>query len=82
LALAPVLILLAIVHALLTAHFERGTAGRLVRLLILNTLVAIIVGLAVANTLKPGRWAQLKPAAQEVAHTGLPHRWEDAGGGG
>lgn len=67
-ALAPVLILLAIVHALLTAHFERGTAGRLARLLILNTLVAITIGLVVANTLKPGRWAQLKPDAAEDAH--------------
>jgi Na+/H+-dicarboxylate symporter len=71
-ALAPVLILLAIVNALLTTHFERGTAGRLVRLLILNTLVAITVGLVVANALKPGRWAQLKPAAEAAHEKGKP----------
>ncbi|HKU42340.1 MAG TPA: hypothetical protein VJR89_29480, partial [Polyangiales bacterium] len=40
-ALAPALILFAIVKALIEAHFERGTAGRLIRLLVLNTLVAI-----------------------------------------
>lgn len=56
-ALAPMLILLAIVQALMTAKFERGTAGRLFRLLLLNTLVAIGVGLVVANVIKPGRWA-------------------------
>lgn len=55
-ALAPALILLAIVKALVEAHFERGTAGKLIRLLALNTLVAIIVGLSVANVLKPGLW--------------------------
>jgi DAACS family dicarboxylate/amino acid:cation (Na+ or H+) symporter len=56
-ALAPALILLAIIQALMTAKFERGTAGRLLRLLLLNTLVAICVGLTVANVIKPGRWA-------------------------
>lgn len=56
-ALAPALILLAIVQALMTAHFERGTAGRLFRLLLLNTVVAICVGLLVANVIRPGRWA-------------------------
>ncbi len=56
-ALAPPLILLAIVQALMSAKFEEGTAGRLVRLLLLNTLVAIGIGLLVANVIKPGHWA-------------------------
>jgi DAACS family dicarboxylate/amino acid:cation (Na+ or H+) symporter len=61
-ALAPGLVLLAIVQALINARFEGGKAGRLVRLLALNTLVAIGVGLLVANLLAPGRWtAQLAP---------------------
>jgi Na+/H+-dicarboxylate symporter len=56
-AIAPGLILFAIVQALMQAKFEPGTAGRLMRLLVLNTLVAISVGLLVANVLRPGRWS-------------------------
>jgi Na+/H+-dicarboxylate symporter len=68
-ALAPGLILVAIIKALIEAKFEPGTAGRLIRLLVLNTLVAICVGLAVANVLKPGRWsAQLHAAGAHAAH--------------
>jgi DAACS family dicarboxylate/amino acid:cation (Na+ or H+) symporter len=62
-ALAPALILLAIIQALMTANFEKGTAGRLIRLLALNTLVAITIGLLVANVVKPGHWSKLAPAA-------------------
>lgn len=54
-ALAPPLILVAIVHALMTADFRGGSAGRLARLLLLNTVVAIVVGLAVANLIQPGK---------------------------
>jgi Na+/H+-dicarboxylate symporter len=73
-ALAPALILVAIIKALIEAKFERGTAGRLIRLLVLNTLVAITVGLAVANVLKPGSWsAQLHaPPADEGHAAGKP----------
>ncbi|MEY4577359.1 MAG: hypothetical protein RL701_2062 [Pseudomonadota bacterium] len=70
-ALAPALILLAIVKALIEAHFEPGTAGKLIRLLVLNTLVAISVGLLVANLLKPGSWSEgLKPHgnSESAAH--------------
>ncbi len=56
-ALAPALILLAIMQALIKANFEPGTAPRLVRLLLLNTLVAIGVGLLVANVVQPGKWS-------------------------
>ncbi|MGH8045794.1 MAG: dicarboxylate/amino acid:cation symporter [Chthoniobacterales bacterium] len=56
-ALAPVLILVAIIQALVTAKFEPGTAQRLIGLLVLNTMVAIFVGLTVANVVQPGRWS-------------------------
>ncbi|HEX6242401.1 MAG TPA: dicarboxylate/amino acid:cation symporter [Polyangiales bacterium] len=65
-ALAPGLVLLAIVQALMGARLEGGKAGKLVRLLALNTLVAIGVGLLVANLLAPGRWTdQVAPSQDE-----------------
>jgi DAACS family dicarboxylate/amino acid:cation (Na+ or H+) symporter len=60
-ALAPPLILVAIMHAIMTAEIRGSVAFRLGRLLVLNTLVAIGVGLAVANVLQPGRHARLPP---------------------
>jgi DAACS family dicarboxylate/amino acid:cation (Na+ or H+) symporter len=71
-ALAPGLILFAIVQALMTAKFERGTAGGLLRLLALNTLVAITIGLLVANVLKPGSWSSQMhpPESHESASKG------------
>jgi DAACS family dicarboxylate/amino acid:cation (Na+ or H+) symporter len=65
-ALAPPLILIAIIHALMTAQLGGGVSFRLVRLLLLNTLVAISVGLLVANLLEPGAGASLAPTP---AHT-------------
>ena len=58
-ALAPPLILMAVVHALLTAEIRGVVAWRLGRLLLLNTVTAIVVGLLVANLLAPGRHAHL-----------------------
>ncbi|WP_437227971.1 dicarboxylate/amino acid:cation symporter [Planctomicrobium sp. SH661] len=58
-ALAPPLILIAVVHVLMTTEIAGKTALRLAFLLILNTTVAILIGLAVANTLKPGTWYPL-----------------------
>lgn len=58
-ALAPPLILVAVIQALLTAEIEGKVAWRMGRLLILNTLVAICVGLGVANLIAPGRHAHL-----------------------
>ena len=66
-ALAPPLILMAVVHALMTAEIKAAVAGRLVRLLVLNTLVAIIIGLLVANVVKPGRGAVLIDKATKSA---------------
>jgi len=55
-ALAAPLILLAVVQALMHANFPRGSGRRLLWLLVLNTLVAIFIGLAVANVVRPGKW--------------------------
>jgi Na+/H+-dicarboxylate symporter len=59
-ALAPPLILVAVTHALMTSQLDRSVAGRLIRLLLLNTLVAICIGLLVANVVRPGRWSPLE----------------------
>ena len=61
-ALAPPLIMLAIVQALMRAHLGGRQALRLVTLLLTNTLVAIGIGLLVANVLQPGSWSNPAPA--------------------
>lgn len=66
-ALAPPLILLAVVHALMHADLPRGSALRLLGLLLLNTVVAIVIGLLVANVLQPGRWTKVEPHQQAAA---------------
>src|SRR5262245_42213670 len=58
-ALAPVLILVAVVHAIMTAEIHGRLALRMGALLLQNTMVAILVGLAVATLLEPGRGADL-----------------------
>ncbi len=58
-ALATPLILLAVLHTFLTANIP-GKAGRkLTVLLLTNTTVAIVIGLGVANLLRPGRWGAI-----------------------
>ncbi len=59
-ALAPPLILVAVVHAIMTAEIHGRTALRMAGLLVLNTLVAIVLGLLVANVFAPGRSANLQ----------------------
>jgi len=59
--IAPPLILLAVVRAIITADIKGRQAGRMVFLLILNTLVAIGIGLLVANVVRPGKHAHLDP---------------------
>jgi Na+/H+-dicarboxylate symporter len=58
-ALAPVLILVAVVRAIMTADIHGRLALRMLGLLLLNTLTAIVVGLVVANVLSPGAGANL-----------------------
>lgn len=60
-AIAPPLILFAIIRALTNAELPPGTGRRLAGLLLLNTLVAIFIGLTVANLLRPGEWHELSP---------------------
>ena len=62
-AVAPLLILLAIVRSILTASIQGRVALRLLGLLLVNTLVAIFVGLVVANALTPGISAGVGPPA-------------------
>ena len=44
-ALAPPLILVAVTHVLMTTEISGRTAGRLAGLLLLNTTVAIVIGI-------------------------------------
>ena len=60
-AIAPPLILLAVLRALIAANVRGKLAGRMCFLLALNTLVAILIGLTVANLIEPGRHASLPP---------------------
>ena len=67
-ALAPPLILVAVVQALMQAEFPQGAGHRLLRLLLLNTVVAICIGLLVANVMQPGRWSDIAhPNPEEAA---------------
>lgn len=66
-ALAPPLILIAVTHVLMTTQIAGRTAGRLAILLLLNTTVAILIGLTVANLLRPGAWSELKKPKAPVA---------------
>jgi DAACS family dicarboxylate/amino acid:cation (Na+ or H+) symporter len=65
-ALAPAIVLLAVMNALMTADVRGRVAGRLGGLLLLNTTVAIFVGLTVANLLQPGRGASLPAPSKPV----------------
>jgi DAACS family dicarboxylate/amino acid:cation (Na+ or H+) symporter len=70
-ALAPALILVAVIDAIVNANIKGQGALRLVYLLALNTLVAILIGLLVANVVRPGQHAHLAPATQPAGQT--PH---------
>lgn len=54
-ALAPPLILVAVTHVLMTSEVRGKMAARLAGLLLINTTVAIVIGLGVANFMKPGK---------------------------
>jgi DAACS family dicarboxylate/amino acid:cation (Na+ or H+) symporter len=60
-ALAPPLILFAIVQALMSAPLGGGQTFRLITLLLVNTVAAILIGLGVANVLQPGAWVTAGP---------------------
>src|SRR3954469_16263225 len=63
-ALAPALILVAVIDAILNAQIRGGSASRMIRLLVLNTLVAILIGIVVANVVRPGKHQHLAPTTQ------------------
>lgn len=70
-ALAPPLILVAVAHVMLTTEIPGHRAARLAGLLILNTCVAVTIGLGVANLLAPGTWTSFKPPELlEESHAG------------
>ena len=63
--LATPLILLAVLNSFLTTHIPGRAGRRLAALLLSNTVVAILIGLFVANIMQPGRGGSLgaPPAA-------------------
>ncbi len=65
-ALAPPLIFFAVLNAIRTANIAARDAGRLAVILITNTLVAILIGLLVANVVRPGRWSHLEPHGDKL----------------
>jgi len=66
--LATPLIFVAILMALVKAEVSGRNGTKLLWLLGTNTLVAIVIGLVIANTLRPGDGANLpKPAAAQAA---------------
>jgi DAACS family dicarboxylate/amino acid:cation (Na+ or H+) symporter len=71
-AIAPPLILLAILRALVIAELPQGTAPRLAGLLLLNSLVAILIGLGVANLMQPGTWHDVGPTPAAGAAKAAP----------
>lgn len=76
-ALAPPLILMAVVHVLMTSDIPRSAIFRLGGLLILNTLVAICIGLGVANLLRPGVSEDTQKAAEQQASEEVVKRTEE-----
>lgn len=57
-AVAPPLILIAVVHVSINSDIPRSAILKLASLLLLNTVIAITIGLTVANILRPGTWSE------------------------
>ncbi|MFO5493656.1 MAG: dicarboxylate/amino acid:cation symporter [Cuspidothrix sp.] len=74
-ALATPLIILAVLHAFLTAEIPGKSGRRLSVLLFTNTTVAILIGLFVANVLKPGSWGRLAAPFSSEASTKTFDPW-------
>ncbi len=66
-ALAPALILVAVVRALLQVELKGQIGMRVAGLLMLNTFVAILIGLFVANVIEPGSAAKITPPQSQVS---------------
>jgi Na+/H+-dicarboxylate symporter len=78
-ALAPPLILAAVLDTLINARLAGGVARRMAFLLILNTVVAILIGLLVANALRPGDWSKIDLPGGASGQTVGPHvnAWQE-----
>jgi Na+/H+-dicarboxylate symporter len=68
-ALALPLILCAITHVLMTAKVTGPKVGKLVRLLVVNSGVAILIGLVLANVIRPGAHSTNAPVTQTAGST-------------
>lgn len=78
-ALVTPLIFVAVVHSLLQAQAGGKMARKMAFLLATNTLVAIAIGLIVANVIQPGHWAKLaQPKTAATMPTIDPNRNFDA----
>lgn len=64
--LATPLIFIALAHSLLRANISGRLAGRLLWLLLTNTVAAILIGLLVANLLRPGDHVALNVAKATI----------------
>ena len=60
------MILIAVVRSLLATNIAGRTALRLTSILLLNTVVAIVIGLFVANTLRPGTHVKLSGGSTQI----------------
>jgi Na+/H+-dicarboxylate symporter len=69
-ALAPPLILVAVLDTLVKARLAGGVARRMAGLLVLNTVVAILIGLLVANIVRPGAWSRIELPTQHAVTLG------------
>lgn len=74
-ALATPLILLAVLHTFLTAEIPGRSGRRLIILLLTNTVVAILVGLLVANVIQPGNWGQIAPVSNSAPEVTTLDPW-------
>ncbi len=66
-ALAPAIVLVAVVRALIDADVGGRRGWQLAGLLVLNTVVAISIGLIVVNVLQPGAGNTLDEADAQCA---------------
>src|SRR5205823_13412354 len=69
--MATPLIFIAVLNSLLTAQVNGRTAARLIYLFLTNTVVAILIGLLVANIVQPGRWAHFGHERTTLARKAL-----------
>ena len=65
--LATPLVFIAVIHAIVKAQGSGKSAARLLWLVMSNTVMAILVGLLIANTIRPGTRVHLPPPTEVIA---------------